>query len=283
MVPGLLLFHKDAVSDAGIDNQFRSCALVRHGCVPGTVEATPRKQFRDYCMPFGLGEAPFHDETKTMREWHGGVDVYKKLFRAMVEKTGLTFQDTVVLEHMTAYDPSAAQACLELNCAETRQQEDRPYLRYSGAFWGYPSLQVAAENCKLQLRAATKDMIRLGKHPFAKASDGALLASSAGASALVPPLLDATKFKLLHPNTETDELMFLQETVTKGEALGRVSVEDPLTLGKWLDFEKMRAEVEKEFNPSGKTYDLTSRKRPAGENDNAAIRRLRPWSSVVAR
>ena len=270
MVPGLLLFHEDAVVAEGINNQFRSCALAKRGCVPGTVEATPRQQFIDYSKPLGLGDTTVYDETKTMRQWHGGLDVYKKLIRAMVEKTGLKANDAVVLEHMTAYDPSAAQSCLELNCSETRQQEDRPYIHYVGAFWSLGSsldCSVATENCKDSVEAAGKNMIRQGKHPLVKAEDfsdgGGALLTSAGTSALVPPVLDTTKFKQMYPSTETNELMFQEETVAKGEALGRVSVEDPRTPGKQINFEELRSELEQAHNPSGRTWDPTSRKRAA--------------------
>ena len=95
------------------------------------------------------------------------------------------------------------------------------------------------------------------------ASDGALLPSSAGASALVPPFLDTIESKLLHPSTETDKPMFLEDTVAKGDTLGRVSAEDLQTKGKQLNHDELHDEVEKKFNPSGRTYDPSSRKRAA--------------------
>ena len=205
--------------------------------VPELVNVMHRSKFLDMSSKMSAASRGNLGEEKERKHWNSGRQLYKVVLKYIFEGMGLTPGARAVIQHMTAWDPEFAAACMELNAAK---DSSMPTIMYVATGWT-PSHPTICKNMQTMMADELGNQIEKGTYTI----PGYDANWTEPASARKRPELDDSMFKICKPRFASKELAITETELTKAKTLFSL---DP-ALKK--TFEETVAAFNKQHNPSG--------------------------------
>ena len=208
----------------------------RHG-VPELLKIMHRSQFLDMSSKLSAASRGNLGDEKERKHWNSGRLHYKTLLKYIFQDMGLTPGARVVIQHITAWDPEFAAACMEQNAAKA---SNMPTITYVATGWT-AAHGVICKNIETMMMDELGNLIEKGTYSI----PGFAASASEPTSAQKRPELDDSVFKLCKPRFSSKELAIMETELARVQALFGL---DP-TLKKTL--EETVNTFNKTHNPSG--------------------------------
>ena len=205
--------------------------------VPELVSVMHRSKFMDMSSKMSAASRGNLGEEKERKHWNSGRHLYKAVLKYIFDGMGLTPGARAVIQHLTAWDPELAVACMEMNAAK---DSNMPTLMYVGTGWT-PAHPTICKNMQTMMADELGNQIEKGTY----AIPGYEANGAEPASTCKRPELDDSAFKICKPRYASKELAITETELTKAKAMFSL---DP-ALKKTL--EETVAAFNKQHNPSG--------------------------------
>ena len=178
----------------------------------------------------------------------------KYIFQGM----GLTPGARVLVQHVTAWDPEFAAACMELNAVKAM---DMPTIMYVASGWA-ANAPVICKSLAAMMSEGLSNLIENGTYTI----PGFDAHAQAPHTSQKRPELDDSVFNICKPRYSNKELAIMESELTRAQALFSIDA------GLKRTFNHTVEEFNKVHNPSGIPWKEVKRPREAGESGSRGRR-----------
>ena len=240
------------------DAQGELCSLFAKGYtfrrrgVPELLKILHRSHFTDMSSKLSAASRGNLGEEKERKHWNSGRLLYKTLLKYIFEGMGLTPGARVVIQHITAWDPELAMACMEQNAAKA---SDMPTLTYVATGWT-PIHPIICKNIHTMMSDELGHLIEKGAYTIPGYDANAAEPTSTASR----PELSDNVFQICKPRYSSKELAIKETELVRVQALFGLDAALKKTLETTIE------EFNKEHNPSGVPWKEMKRPTPDGQS-----------------